>query len=363
VSASLPATAARGDEAAMKQPFVSLIIPCRNEERFIAACLDSVLANDFPKEQLEVLVVDGASEDRTREIVREYAARYPLIRLLNNPKKVTPAALNVGIRHARGDIIARLDAHSTLEPQYLSKCLRILTESGADNVGGMWRIRAREDTPIGRAIARVLAHPLGAGSAYYRTGTAAPRLVDTVPFGFYTRDVFERIGLFNEDLVRGQDMELNLRLIRAGGKILLDPEIESYYYARSDLAVFFKHNFADGLWVTYALKFAKLPVSWRHLVPLCFVAGLGGSLALAPAVPPARGLFGWIVGLYAAACGYGAVTVAARERRPEYALTMPIAFATRHVGYGLGSCWGVVKLLAGRPARKPAPRLADGVVG
>ncbi|TAK34809.1 MAG: glycosyltransferase family 2 protein [Chloroflexota bacterium] len=331
-----------------QSPLVSLIIPCRNEAGFIGACLDSIVRNDLPRGQLEILVVDGMSDDGTREVVRQYARRYPFIRLLDNPRRVTPAAMNMGIEHSSGGIIARLDAHSTCEPRYLSKCLASLRETGADNVGGVWLIRPRRDTMMGRAIALVLSHPFGAGNAYYRTGTGKRRLVDTVPFGFYRREVLGRIGPFNEHLVRGQDMELNLRLVRAGGRILLDPEIASQYYARSDFVTFLRHNLADGYWVTYAARFAKLPVSWRHCVPLLFVLGLSGTLALSFVVPWFRWVSSMIMGTYSATAVYFSIRAAHDKRRAEYMISLPVAFATRHLAYGLGSSFGLVSLVASK---------------
>lgn len=341
-----------------QHPLISLVIPCRNEAGFIGTCIESVIANGLPEGQLEIIVVDGASEDGTPEIVRDYARRYPFIRLLENPKRITPAAMNIGIAQCRGEIIARLDAHSTCEPGYLKKCLAALRETGADNVGGLWAIRPRRDTWIGKAIALCLSHPFGAGNAHYRTGAAGRRSVDTVPFGFYRRDVFQRIGLFNEHLVRGQDMEINLRLKRAGGEIQLDPDIVTYYYARSDLKAFMKHNFADGFWVTYALRYAKLPVSWRHMVPLCFVLGLLGPLVLSLALPAFAWLSGATAVLYLVACTYFSAKLAMAARKPEYLVSMPIAFATRHIAYGIGSLWGVVKLAVGAMTRRATAQTA-----
>lgn len=331
-----------------EEPLISLIVPCRNERNYIGPCLDSILAGSLPEEQLEILVVDGASEDGTRQIVQDYACRHPNIRLIDNPGRVTPIAMNMGIRHSRGEIIARLDAHTTYEPHYLSKCLTTLRETGADNVGGVCRIRPRRDTPIGRAIALAMSHPFGTGNSYYKTGTRTRRQVDTVPFGFYRRDVFQRIGLFNEGLVRGQDMELNLRLRRAGGQIMLDPQIVSEYYPRSDLWAFLRHNFADGLWITYALKFARLPVSWRHLVPLSFVLSLVGSLLLWPIWSAFGWIFAAIITLYLAVSIGFSLGVAVRERRAEYLFTMPLAFAARHCAMGFGSLRGLIKLLITR---------------
>ena len=156
--------------------FVSVIMPCREEEGYIARALTSILANDYPQDHLEVLVVDGMSTDGTRKIVSKYARDHQFIKLLDNPRKITPAALNIGIAQARGDIIIRVDAHSTYPPDYLSSLVAWQEKTGADNVGGVWRILAGKDTPMARAIAVGLAHPFGVGNAHYRIGARSPSL-------------------------------------------------------------------------------------------------------------------------------------------------------------------------------------------
>jgi len=308
---------------------VSVIIPCRDEERFVSKCLDSIIKQDYPKENLEVLVVDGKSEDRTKEIVKEYSQKYSFIRLLENPQKYTPFALNIGIKQAKGEIIMRMDAHAIYEKDYISKCLRYLDEYKADNVGGIWITVPRDNTFIGKAIALVLSHPFGAGNAYYRIGySKEPRWVDTVPFGCYRKEIFKKIGFYNENLVRSQDMEFNLRLKKSGGKILLVPDIVSYYYPKSNLKDFFLHNFEDGVWVIYPLKFVKTPLQLRHYLPLIFVLTL--PLSILPYI---------LVSLFFS------LKIAIKEKNSRLFFVMPLAFTTRHIGYGLGSVWGLIKLI------------------
>ena len=312
---------------------VSIIIPCRNEERFIAKCLDSIIAQDYPKDRLEVLVVDGMSEDGTREIVERYtdmslrarslachceqseaiSARDKLrnlgiatslpalamtLKLLNNPKKVTPCALNIGIKNAKGEIILWMSAHSRYEKDYISKCVKYLKEYDADNVGGVMITLPRDNAFIGKAIATVLSHPFGVGNSVFRTGAKEPKWVDTVFGGCYKKEVFDKIGLFNESLVRSQDMEFNLRLKKTGGKILLAPDIVSYYYPKSNLKDFFIHNFEDGSWVTYPLKFGIKAFSWRHLIPLFFILGLVGTGILGIFFSPLLWLFLFVLSSY-----------------------------------------------------------------
>jgi len=325
---------------------VSIIIPCRDEEKFISQCLDSILANDYPKENLEILVVDGMSEDKSREIVKRYAQQYPFIKLLDNPKKYTPFALNTGIRNSKGEIIIRMDAHATYIKDYISKCVKYSKEYGADNIGGTVKIIPKTNTLIAKTIALSLSNPFGVGNAYYKSGySKEPRWVDTVFGGCYKRGIFAKIGLFNENLVRSQDMEFNLRLKRAGGKILLVPDIVSYYYPKSNLKDFFLHNIKDGIWAIYPLKFVKMPFKLRHYIPLIFVSGLLGTGLLAIFFPTFFWLFLIAVGLYFLANIYFSIQIIGKEKDIRFLFLMPLAFATRHIGYGLGSVWGLIKLI------------------
>ena len=328
-------------------PFVSIAIPCRNEEKFIGRCLDSVIANDYPKDELEVLVVDGMSEDRTRKIVEKYSEQYPFIRVLENPKKNTPCALNIGIKHAWGEIIIGMGAHSTYQNDYISKCVKYLYEYNADNVGGTMITLPRENTVVARAIAFALSNPFGVGGSTFRKGSKKPKWVDTVFGGCYKREVFEKNGLFNENLIRNEDLEFNLRLKKTGGKILLVPEIVAYYYPKSNFKDFFLHNFKDGFWVTYPLKFGIKTFRWRHLVPLFFISGLIGTGILACLYLAFFHLFLLIVVLYFLTNLYFSAKIAYKERDFRYLFLMPIAFICRHIPYGLGSILGLIKSFPG----------------
>ena len=325
--------------------YVSIIIPCRNEEKFIGRCLNSILANDYPKDKLEILIIDGMSEDNTREVIKRYTERYPSIKLLENPKKITPSALNIGIKKAQGEIIIRMDAHATYIREYISKCVKYLKKYDADNTGGIWIVSPSKNTLMAKAIAFCLSHPFGTGNAYYKIGSQKARWADTVPFGCYKREVFQRIGLFNENLVRSQDMEFNLRLRSSGGKILLIPEIVGYYYPKSDLKGFFVHNFEDGIWAIYPLKFVKRPFRLRHYVPLIFTASLLGT-GLAGIFSP---LFFWsfvaIVVLYFLLTLFSSLQISKKEKDLRYLFILPLVFVVRHISYGFGSLWGLVKLL------------------
>src|SRR5688572_7628844 len=200
-------------------PKVTVILPCRNEARYIGPCLDSILAGAYPADLLEILVVDGHSTDETRALVKDYAARHPQVRLLDNPARIVPTALNIGIRAATGDVIARMDAHVIYPPEYLPRLVAALEESGADNVGGCVITLPADGTATAQAIAIALGQPFGVGNSHFRIGSPKARFVDTVPFGCFRRELFNRVGMFDEELVRNQDDEFNARIISRGGKI------------------------------------------------------------------------------------------------------------------------------------------------
>lgn len=333
-----------------KPPTVSIIIPCRNEIRFIGTCLESVLNNGFPLDQLEILVVDGMSEDGTRGIIEGYAARYSLIRLIDNPKKVTPYAINIGIRAARGGILMRLDAHTVCDKNYIAQCIRVITHYGADDVGGTLRITARDNTIVGRAIVKALTLRFGVGNLKYRFSQPdEPEIVDTVAFFCVRRELFEKIGLFNEKLTRIQDMEFKRRLARAGGKIMLAPGAFADYQARSDFKSFWKHNWADGVWTVLAFAHAELmPVRPRHLAPACLVGALLVTGMFALASPISLWAFLAVTGLYLLVAFLLATRIAVQDREWRFIFLVPFTIATMHAMRGLGSLWGVARLFTER---------------
>jgi len=323
---------------------VSIIIPCRNEEKFISRCLDSLISQDYPKENLEILVVDGISEDKTRQIVRRYSKKYPFIKLLENPQMFTPFGLNIGIREARGEVIIRMDAHADYQKDYISKCLKYLKEYKADNVGGVIKTQPGENKITAKAIAISLSHLFGAAS-FFRLGSRKPRWVDTVFGGCYPREVFKRIGLFNENLKRSQDLDFNLRLKRSGGKILLIPSIKATYYPQTSIFRFLKHNFEDGIWITYPLKFGVKLFRLRHLTPLFFVSFLLLSFFLSFSSRIFFYLFWLIIFFYFLFNFLFSFQIALKKKDPRYLFLMPIVFIIRHFGYGLGSLWGLIRII------------------
>jgi glycosyltransferase involved in cell wall biosynthesis len=323
-------------------PFVSVIVPCRNEQRHIAQCLDSILANDYPSDRMEILVVDGMSEDCTREIVKEYAEKNPKVRLIDNPEKIIPAAMNTGILHAKGDTIIKMDAHSTYRRNHIGMCVAYQEKYRAENVGGIWKMLPGSDTAEARAIVLGLAHRFGSGNARIKVGASQPIWSDSVSFGCFRKELFSRIGMFNERLRRSSDMDLNMRIRAAGGGILLVPEIMVNYYADPNLKAFWKHNFADGVWATYVLKFGSKAWSWRHWVPLAFVLALVGLFALSPLISWCFWLGLGIAGAYFLVSLMVSLQIALREKSLKLFFLLPIVFAMRHFAHGLGAALGLV---------------------
>lgn len=333
-------------------PLVSAIVICRNEEKFIGRCLESIIANDYPKQKLEVLVVDGMSEDGTRKIVEEYRKEHPSIRLINNPKKLTPFAFNEGIKNSQGELVMIMSAHATYGIDYIRNCVSASLKYNADNVVGTWKILPRSKDFIDKAIVFALSSSFGVGNAKYRTGSSKKKdveYVDTGAYGCYKKGIFNKIGLFNENLIRGQDMEFNLRLKMAGGRTILVPEAIVYYYARTDFKSFCKHNFRNGVWAILPFKYSKImPVSWRHLVPFAFTSSLIISLVLSYLTYISIWLFLFIFGSYCLLNLYFSLKITIQKNNLKYLFLMPIIFLALHIGYGLGSVWGTLNVIVSK---------------
>lgn len=333
-----------------KPPFVTLIIVVRNEIEYIERSLESLLNQTYPNKFTEIIVVDGMSTDGTKEWltqkVGELQANDIGARLLDNTKHILASGWNIGIKHAKSDLIIRIDAHSALGSDYVEKCVKYLEEFNADLVGGVYNTIPTNDTIIGKGIVCVLTHSFGIGNAHYRLGPKEPRWVDSVPFFCCKKEVFERIGLFNEKLARGQDMEFNKRLRRAGLKILLAPDIVGHYYARSDFKRFIKHSFVNGMWAILPLKYTNVnPVSLRHYIPLVFVLSLMVLGLLSFSCPFIFVAFLLIVVLYPLSNFYFSIQIASREKKMKLLPLLPIIFFSLHLSYGLGSLCALVECL------------------
>lgn len=332
-------------------PFVSVIVPCRNEERHLAACLDSILATEYPLDRLEILIVDGDSQDGTRAIANRYANAS--VRVLDNPAGTAPAALNIGIAVANGDIIARMDAHATYPPEYLPRLIEALELTGADNVGGVLDTQPASDRPVPRAIAAACSHPFGVGNSQFRIGAQTNQWVDTVPFGCWRKQLFNWLGTFDEELVRNQDDELNHRLLARGGRILLVPSVTATYFAREKLGQVARMFYQYGLYKPLVARKVGRVMTARQLAPPALTLGLLLSAVLAPWLPVARILGGALALVYGVAV-FGAALKLVPRLGLRTALTTTVVFPLMHLGYG----WGFLKGLL-RWRRHPRHRVVS----
>lgn len=323
---------------------LSVIIPIYNEEKYIENCLNSVLEQDYPKEDIELLLCDGMSEDHTRDIIAVYRQKYPWIYVIDNPQRIVPYAMNTGIKEAKGDIIIRLDAHASYEKNYFSSLVKALDKYGADNVGAVCKTDVLHKTPKTLAIREVLSNKFGVGNSTFRTGIKGVQEVETVPFGCWKREVFDKYGLYDTRLVRNQDIELNKRIIRGGGKIVIIPDTFSTYLARENYQDLAKNNFGNGKWNILTVYYTKemRSLSVRHFVPLAFVLSLIVPTIVAIFWWPALWISVLSLLLYFAVLGSVSIKLAIKKRLNVFHLLW--SFITLHVSYGCGSLIGILKL-------------------
>jgi len=283
----------------MGDSFVSVFIPCYNEESTIPALLDSLREQTYPLEHMEIVIADGMSDDRTREIISSYRIAHPdlKVELVDNPERFIPAGLNRAIAASHGDILIRMDAHSRPSKDYIERCVDVLEKTGAANVGGRWIIEPSRTTWMARGIAAAAAHPLGAGGARYRINGEAGE-VETVPFGAYPREWLQRVGGYDEALLTNEDYELNERLRASGGKVWFDPSIQTVYYARGDVLSLWKQYARYGFWKVKMLRRYPGSIKWRQAIPPAFVLVFLLLLALAMVFRPARWLLGVQLWMY-----------------------------------------------------------------
>ncbi|HCO94572.1 MAG TPA: glycosyltransferase family 2 protein [Phycisphaerales bacterium] len=333
-------------------PFITVIMPIRNEADFIERAIGSILDNDYPTERMEILAVDGMSDDGTREIVARLSRADGRVKMLDNPKRITPAAMNIGLKAARGDLFIRVDGHVEIPPDFIAASIRCLHEHPDAWVAGGY-IKTVADSYTGQAIASAMCSPIGVGNSRFRLGDYEG-CVDTLAFGTHHRWIVDKIGYFDEELVRNQDDEFNLRIILAGGKIWMSKAIQSTYFSRGSLGKLWKQYFQYGFWRIRTLQKHKRPASFRRLVPLLFVLSL--------LLPGLAGFFWkplWILlaieaALYVLGLVIGALDVG-RKSGWRYALPAPAVFVILHFAYGLGCLWGVVRfsVLRGSGMKKP----------
>ncbi len=320
------------------QPLVSIVLPCRNEAGHIEECIQSILAQDPPEGGTEIIVADGMSTDGTREYLEEAAREHPQLRVLNNPGRIVSTGLNTAIRAARGEIIVRMDAHTTYAPDYVKQCLAVMEETGADNVGGPMRSQA--STFMERAIRAVFHCGWAVGGARSHLPDYEG-YVDTVIYGCWKKSVFDRVGLFDEELVRNQDDEHNLRLIRSGGRIYQSPRIRSWYHVRGSLTALFNQYMQYGYWKVLVIRKHHTPASLRHIVPGAFVCALGLATMLGLVWSPAL----WIVAGLSLAYALTALVLSfIIVERSDWRLfpVLPAVIGCFHFGYGYGFLRGLL---------------------
>lgn len=328
----------------MMSSSISIIIPCLNEEKYIANCIESIISSDIDYSRSEIIFVDGGSSDKTVMIIDEYIKKYPIIKLLSNPKRYTPISMNMGIKSSVGDYIFILSAHAKYESNYFKRLTYHCKEINASCVGGVLVTDTKNSNRKSNSIKEILTHKFGVGDASFRTGVDEITKVDTVAFGCYAKETFEKYGYFDERLIRNQDIELNKRIIHGGGEIYLIPEIKATYYARDNFKDLSKNNFENGKWNILTAYYTKTlnSLSLRHFIPLIFVLSL-----LIPLLLSFIDInFLWIAVL--SLSSYLALVIMLSlklrdESRSFYYLVS--SFLTLHLSYGFGSLIGIFSVI------------------
>lgn len=329
-------------------PFISVICPVYNEQSHIRACMDSISSQTYPQEKTEVFFVDGRSSDETKEIISGRLGENPGWRLLDNPRKFVPHALNMAIRQAKGEVVIRIDAHSRYPSDYFSVLVEHLLALDADNVGGVWNTLPDGDSSRALAIALACSHALGVGASLHKVGVKKVCKTDTVPYGCFPKAIFDRLGLFDEELIRNQDDEFNGRITRSGGSIYVLPQLVIDYRARGTFRAMSKTYFQYGLFKPLVNKKLGKPATVRQFVPVLFVAGLLAGLPFALFFPVFRHVYVLAAALYLAAIFCIGLKQAAEKRRSGLFLYLPWAFFLLHSSYGIGYWTGLFKLATGR---------------
>jgi glycosyltransferase involved in cell wall biosynthesis len=340
-----PSDSSGADHFREGYPLVSIVIPCYNEETFIGTILENILSQDYPRESLEVLIVDGFSTDQTRSVIQSYTSLYSFIRLVDNEKQFVPFALNLGIAGSKGEVIMIMGSHSVYPNNYVSVLVAALYDLNADNVGGICDTLPMDDSVRAHSIASVLSSRFGVGNAYFRIGTNKRMKVDTVTFGCYRREVFDKIGRFDEELLRNQDDEFNARLIRNGGSIWLLPEIKIGYYARGTVLSLLRMYYQYGLFKPLVSQKNKGPATLRQLIPPCFVIFLVGGIVLSFFWTLFRPVFLGVLALYLLIDLSFCITISQKKKSASMMLYMPWLFFLLHCSYGVGYIAGIVNFV------------------
>jgi succinoglycan biosynthesis protein ExoA len=318
-------------------------VPCYNEQRTIRSLLNSIYHQTYPRQNLEVIIADGLSTDQTRQEILDFKHENDdmVVKVIDNPKRSIPSALNQAIEDANGDYIVRLDAHSVPAADYVARSVEALEGGFGDNVGGLWVIHPGSNTWQARSIARAAAHPLGVGDARYRVGGRA-QVVDTVPFGAFQRSLIERIGKFDETLLTNEDYEFNTRIRHAGGKIWFDPGIKSQYIARQNLRELASQYWRYGFWKVKMLKRFPESFRWRQLAGL-FVLSFPLLALLGIWVNWAVWLLLIEIVIYLLALILVGLQLAIKHRDLALLIGVPLAIATMHFSWGTAFIWSMIR--------------------
>jgi len=322
---------------------VSIVIPCKNEEKHIARCIQSFIDIDYPKQLIEIIVVDGNSTDKSQEIVKQFQQTYKFLRLIINPKVYTAFALNLGIKNAKNEFIMIASAHSSFSKNYISEILSKILELRCDGAGGVIITDVKNKTKKTLSICKVLSNKFGVGNSMFRVGTGNPILVDIVPFGIYKKKLFDSVGYYDDRLIRNQDMEFSKRLIANKNKIYLIPSAKCTYFAREtykDIAI---NNFGNGLWIPKTIYITKRlnSLSIRHFIPMIFMLSLIIPILFVSKIPSAIFISLTSLILYLSAVFF--VTFRIRNSSTTFRHTF-WAFIVLHFSYGLGSIIGIFSL-------------------
>lgn len=315
-------------------PPVSIIVPCYNEQETICLLLDAIYSQNYPLQEMEVVIADGHSTDKTRQEIDLFQRSHPdlILRVVDNPQRIIPAGLNRALAAADGDIIIRLDAHSIPYADYVQKCVDAIQAGSGDNVGGQWEIKAASGEWQARSIAAAAAHPLGVGDARYRLGGRAQE-VETVPFGAFRKSLLDRVGNFNESLLTNEDYEFNTRIRKSGGKIWFDPGIRSKYIARRNLKGLSKQYWRYGYWKARMLRRFPEELRWRQLAG-AFVISFPLLAVLGIWFPIAHWLLGMEVVIYILTLSIAGIQLALSKRDVALLWGVPLAIATMHFSWG-----------------------------
>lgn len=328
---------------------ITVAITCYNEETYIEGCLRSVLAFSKPEaEDIEILVVDGMSIDNTRSIVQSLQGEFPEINLIDNPKRYQVHGINLAIDTAGGKYLAWLGAHAIYPVDYLSVLYKTSLRTGAENVGGILNTLQGSDSYSGHLVQAISTHRFGVGSSGFRVGQRKEKYADTVPFGFFKLDTLKEIGKFDERLVRCQDYELNKRIIKNGGKILVNPVVQVEYFNQPSMGKYLKKQILiQGPYNPYAWYIAPHSFNFRHAVSAVFTGSIIIALILSFFFAWAKIVLFSVMGLYFSLALVSSIQQAIRYKKPADILILPFGFLAFHISHGLGVLLGVFKLMFG----------------